>query len=86
MPSCGTALYYIVLDFVHTIHNQASCHAQKITLEGIVELDEAYVHAGRKGKKQPKARKRGLRTRGRGTWKKDKPPVLTMVKRGNTRR
>jgi len=78
--------YDSVLDFVHTIHNHASRHAQKITLEGIVELDEAYVHAGAKGKKQPDARKRGLRTRGRGTWKKDKPPVLTMVKRGNIHR
>ena len=32
--------------------------------------------------KQKKPRSRGLRTRGRGTWKKDKPLVMTMVKRG----
>jgi transposase-like protein len=78
--------YDSILRFVHEVHDVASRYAQKITLEGIVELDEAYVHAGRKGKKQPGARQRGLRTRGRGTWKKDKPPVLTMIKRGNTRR
>ena len=78
--------YDSVLDFVHKVHDHASCHAHKITIEGIIELDEAYVHAGAKGIKQPGARKRGLRTRGRGTWQKDKPPVLTIVKRGNTRR
>ena len=77
--------YDSVLGFVHEIHERASRHAKKITLEGIVELDEAYVHSGRKGKKQQKPRVRGLRTRGRGTWKGDKPPVLTIVKRGNTR-
>jgi hypothetical protein len=55
-------------------------------LKRLVELDEAYLHSGQKGKKQQKPRVRGLRTRGRGTWKGDKPPVLTIVKRGNTRR
>ncbi|MEM0467114.1 MAG: IS1595 family transposase [Candidatus Thermoplasmatota archaeon] len=50
--------YASVLDFVHTVHNKASRHAQKISLEGIVELDEAYIHAGAKGKKQTNARKR----------------------------
>ncbi|MEM0466984.1 MAG: IS1 family transposase [Candidatus Thermoplasmatota archaeon] len=78
--------YDSILRFVHEVHDWASRSAQKITIEGIVELDEAYVHAGTKGKKHQGARTRGLRTRGRGTWKKDKPPVLTIVKRGNTRR
>jgi len=76
--------YDSVLRFVHEVQHMASKHAEKVTLEGIVEFDETYVHAGRKGKKKRKPRKRGLRTRGRGTWKKDKPPVMTMVKRGNT--
>jgi len=64
----------------------ASKHSQGFTLEGIVELDETYVHGGKKGVKQQKSRVRGLRKRGRGTWKDDKPPVVTMVKRGNTPR
>jgi len=76
--------YDSVLRFVHEVQYIASKHAEKVTLEGIVEFDETYVHAGRKGKKKRKPRVRGLRTRGRGTWKKDKPPVMTMVKRGNT--
>lgn len=76
--------YDSVLRFVHEVQHMASKHAEKVSLEGIVEFDETYVHAGRKGKKKRKPRKRGLRTRGRGTWKKDKPPVMTMVKRGNT--
>lgn len=79
--------YDSVLRFVHEVHHLASKHAQKeFSLEGIVELDETYVHSGKKGVKQRKPRKRGLRKRGRGTWKDDKPPVMTMVKRGNTRR
>ncbi|RLF29346.1 MAG: hypothetical protein DRN05_01915, partial [Thermoplasmata archaeon] len=41
-----------------------------------------YPHAGEKGIPQRNPRKRGLRKRGRGTWKSDKPPVVTMVKKG----
>jgi len=44
-------------------------------------LDEVYVHAGDKGKRKGKARRRALRKRGRGSWEGDKPPVI-MVKRG----
>ncbi len=76
--------YDSVLRFVHEVHHLASQHSKGFTLEDIVELDETYVHSGRKGVKQRKPRKRGLRTRGRGTWKDDKPPVMTMVKRGDT--
>jgi hypothetical protein len=39
-----------------------------------------------KEKKTKNPRKQGLKTRGRGTWKTDRPPVLTMVKRGQTQR
>ena len=78
--------YDSILGFVHEVQHMASKYAEGFTLEKIVELDETYVHAGRKGKKKRKPRVRGLRTRGRGTWKKDKPPVMTMVKRGNTPR
>lgn len=54
-------------------------------MEGVIELDETYPHAGNKGVKQRKPKKRGLRKRGRSTWKDDKPPVITMVKRGKTK-
>ncbi|KAA0004733.1 MAG: hypothetical protein FE038_01830, partial [Thermoplasmata archaeon] len=57
---------------------------REFTLEGVIELDETYPHAGEKGIPQRNPRKRGLRKRGRGTWKSDKPPVVTMVKRGKT--
>ena len=53
-------------------------------MKGIVELDEVYVTAGLKGKhglKRP-ARIRGLRVRGRGTYKTDKSPIMGMVERG----
>jgi predicted RNA-binding Zn-ribbon protein involved in translation (DUF1610 family) len=59
-----------------------SKYARRISLEGVVEVDEVYVHAGQKGKKRDVGRRRGLRKRGRGTWENDKPPVLTIVKRG----
>ena len=72
--------YDSVLNFVHEL---ASRYAQRITLEGIIELDEIYVHAGEKGERKEKARSRALKKRGRGTWEGDKPPVVTMVKRGN---
>jgi hypothetical protein len=32
-----------------------------ITIEGIAKLDEIYIHARRKGRKQPGARKRDLK-------------------------
>jgi len=76
--------YESVLRFVHEVQGAAGKHLRKFTLEGVIELDETYPHAGNKGVKQRKPRKRGLRKRGRGTWKSDKPPVVTMVKRGNT--
>jgi transposase-like protein len=78
--------YESVLVFVHEVQRVASQYSKGFTLEGIIELDEAYIHAGQKGHKKSKPRVRGLRKRGRGTWKDDKPPVLTMVKRGTTRR
>jgi len=43
----------------------------------LLELDETYPHAGNKGVKQRNPRKRGC-----GTWKSDKPLVVTMVKNG----
>jgi transposase-like protein len=68
--------------FVHEVHEIASKYARRISLEGVVEVDEVYVHAGQKGKKRDVGRRRVLRKRGRGTWGNDKPPVLTIEKGG----
>ena len=58
--------------------------ATKLHLEGIVEIDETYVKAGLKGKRNlsREPRRRGLKRRGRGTYKGDKPPILGVVERG----
>ena len=49
-----------------------------------IEIDEMYQSAGSKGKKQTnrEPRKRGLKLRGRGTYDKDKPPIVAVVERG----
>ena len=56
-------------------------------LSGHVEADEFYQTAGAKGRsdyverqlRQP--RRRGLSERGRGSWEKDRPPILGLVQR-----
>ena len=56
-------------------------------LEGPVEIDELYVKAGLKGRERDQpSRSRGLSTRGRGTYDKDKPPVFIMADRGTSER
>ena len=52
-------------------------------LRGEVEIDETYVSAGQKGTKceQRAPRERGLKLRGRGTYEKDKPPIVALVER-----
>lgn len=53
-------------------------------LKGEVEIDEIYITAGLKGKRNLArgGRKRGLKARGRGSYAKDKPPVFCMLERG----
>jgi transposase-like protein len=76
-----------VLRFVREVHEGASGYARGISLEGVVEVDEVYGHAGKKGERRAgRGRRRGLRKRGRGTWEGDQPPVLTLVKRGRSRK
>ena len=49
-------------------------------------IEEMEKRRGRKGIKQDRPRKRGLRRRGRGTYDGDKPPVQTVTeRRGKTR-
>jgi len=56
-------------------------------LEGPVEIDELYVKAGLKGRERDQpSRSRGLSTRGRGTYEKDKPPVFILADRGTGER
>ena len=57
--------------------------ASTIKLKGIVEMDEVYVKAGLKGKRnlKRKPRIRGLKRCGRGTYAVDKPPILGVVER-----
>ena len=56
-------------------------------LEGPVEIDELYVKAGLKGRERDRpSRSRGLSTRGRGTYDKDKPPVFILADRGTGER
>ncbi|MDI6892932.1 MAG: IS1595 family transposase [Actinomycetota bacterium] len=52
-------------------------------LRGEVEIDETYLSAGQKGTKcaERAPRKRGLKLRGRGTYDKDKPPIVALVER-----
>lgn len=52
-----------------------------------MEADEIYVISGHKGHPNGQGpphspRRRGLKRRGRGTWQKDKPPIVILVKRG----
>jgi hypothetical protein len=49
---------------VREVHEIASKYARRISLEGVVEVDEVYVHAGEKGEKEGDSRRRGLRKRG----------------------
>ena len=56
-------------------------------LKGQVEADEIYIISGYKGcpngQSPPRSpRRRGWRRRGRGTWQKDKPPIVILVQRG----
>ncbi len=68
-------------------------------LSGTVEMDEVYQTAGNKGNGRNtregnksrgirknlgrKPRKRGLKIKGRGSYSKDKPPVIGMTERGS---
>jgi hypothetical protein len=63
-----------------------SKYTHGISLEGMMEVDKVYVHAAEKGKREGDGRRRGLRKRERGTWEGDKPQVLTIVKRGESRK
>ena len=56
-------------------------------LTGEVEVDELYHISGYKGHPNglnpPRPpRRRRLKRRGRGSWEKDKPPIVVLVKRG----
>ncbi|HEX7467048.1 MAG TPA: hypothetical protein VF324_00490 [Methanobacterium sp.] len=50
-------------------------------MSGEIEFDEMYQSAGSKGLKN-KPRRRDLKIRGRGTYKKGKPPIITIIEHG----
>jgi len=62
-------------------------------LQGEVEVDEVYQTAGLKGRNNSilikllsrKLRRRGLKRRGRGTYREDKVPVFAFIERGGRR-
>jgi len=73
------------------VHNAARKIMDSVFMQRLIELngedmevDEMYQSAGSKGTKQTgrEPRKRGLKLRGRGTYAKDKPPIVAAVQRG----
>ncbi|WP_083809492.1 IS1595 family transposase [Methanotorris igneus] len=44
-------------------------------------MDEFYVNAGDKGIKKENRRRRGLKRRGRGTYRTERPPIITLYSR-----
>lgn len=64
-------------------HAMASINPFRLVdnLEGEVEIDEVYINAGNKGTPQEEPRTRGLKMRGRGTYEKDRPPVIGLIER-----
>ena len=52
--------YGSVLHFIHEVQRLAGKHLSKLTLAGVIELDETYPHAGEKGVKQRNPRRRGF--------------------------
>lgn len=68
--------YWSVLENLRKVND-------KPVLDGIVESDEVYITSGKKSEKQTERppRKRGLKSCGRGTMAKDRPPILGLVSR-----
>ena len=76
--------YKHVMRIVHMIMERVGTGKFLERLSGVVEVDEMYVSAGQKGTRcvSRGPRKRGLKLRGRGTWEKDKPPIMGLLERG----
>lgn len=76
--------YQHVMNACHKIMKNAFMNKFVGVLEGDTETDEMYIPVGEKGTKQMKRkpRIRGLKLRGRGTWHKDKPPIVGTFQRG----
>ena len=76
--------YKHVMRIAHIVMERVKTRRFLERLSGVVEMDEMYIPAGQKGTRCVSRwpRKRGLKLRGRGTWEKDKPPILGLVERG----
>lgn len=76
--------YKHVMRIAHIVMERVKTRRFLERLSGVVEMDEMYIPAGQKGTRCVSRwpRKGGLKLRGRGTWEKDKPPILGLVERG----
>lgn len=76
--------YKHVMRIAHMIMERVKTRKFLERLSGVVEMDEMYIPAGQKGSRcaSRRPRKRGLKLRGRGTWDKDKPPIMGLLERG----
>lgn len=76
--------YKHVMRIAHMIMERVKTRKFLEKLSGVVEMDEMYVSAGQKGTRcvSRRPRRRGLKLRGRGTWEKDKPPIMALLERG----
>lgn len=75
--------YGTVMEIAHKVMEDLFMKRFVEEMEETVEIDELYHSAGQKGTKceQREPRKRGLKLRGRGTWNKDKPPIVGKTQR-----
>jgi len=76
--------YKHVMKAAHKVMKRVEARKLLERLSGVVEADEMYVSAGKKGTRclSRKPRKRGLKLRSRGTRGKDKPPIMGVLERG----
>jgi len=76
--------YKHVMRIAHIVMERVKTRRFLERLSGVVEMDEMYIPAGQKGARclSRWPRRRGLKLRGRGTWERDKPPIMGLLERG----
>jgi transposase-like protein len=76
--------YKHVMGIAHIVMERVKTKSFLEHLSGVVEMDEMYIPTGQKGTRRlsRRPRRRGLKLRGRGTWEKDKPPIMGLLERG----
>ena len=78
--------YKHVMRIAHIVMERVKTRRFLERLSGVVEMDEMYIPAGQTGTRclSRWPRRRGLKLRGRGTWEKDKPPIMGLLERGGS--